>query len=193
MNKQKSNNKLSWLCGPKQSEDLASWHNTCSSELAWGRSLVPVYRQLTDFLNNALKTDNAHTKFPTEFDSMNYCKNVNVPGCVSMWQVFFHSVFFWVKKFAQLVPSSHAKAWFTALLVAAAVDALSALVSKLHVNLPSHCWLQHRLDSWYTCSVRQWAPVSGSWPMSKYAPFSIWIRDTLAADIVTKVKTSIVM
>lgn len=38
-----------------------------------------------------------------------------------------------------MVQSSLANACITALLVAAGVDALSALVSKLHVNLPSHC------------------------------------------------------
>lgn len=41
------------------------------------------------------------------------------------------------------------------------------LVPKLHVRSAPHCWLQHRLDSWYTCSLRV-SPVSGGWPVNNY-------------------------
>lgn len=88
------------------------------------------------------------------------------------------------------MPSLLANAWISVLLVAAGVEASSTTVSKLHVSLPSHCWLQHRLDSWYTCSIREWAPVSGDWPVSKCAPFSILIIDTSEAHTVTLSKYS---
>lgn len=49
----------------------------------------------------------------------------------------------------------------------------SASVPKLHVSLPSQCWLQHKLDSSNTCSNRELSPVSGGW--SSNAPISVRI------------------
>lgn len=49
----------------------------------------------------------------------------------------------------------------------------SASVPKLHVSLPSQCWLQHKLDSSNTCSNSELSPVSGGW--SSNAPISVRI------------------
>lgn len=59
--------------------------------------------------------------------------------CVRPYSSIFHSGLMWAEKFVQMEPSPLANACITALLVAAGAEAWSALVSKLHVSLPSHC------------------------------------------------------
>lgn len=88
-----------------------------------------------------------------------------------MWQHFpLWSVF---RSFCKWSQVHLLNACISDLLISAGSDALFALVSKLQVSLPSHCWLQQWLDSWYTCSIWEWAPISGGWPVSNYSPFTI--------------------
>lgn len=132
----------------------------------------PVYRQLTDVSTlrsrQTMHTPNSPQK-SFEWHTVKQWKQQGLCPCGNI----FHSGLFWAKKFVQMGPSSLANACITALLVAAGAEACSALVSKLHVSLPSHCWLQHRLDSWYTCSIREWALVSGGWPSMHPLAFSL--------------------
>lgn len=93
-------------------------------------------------------------------------------------------------KFMQMEHSSFAIS--KPFLDAAVSEAWSSLASKLYVSLPSLCWLQHRLDSRYTCSSKDWDPVSGDWPMSMYALLNILFSDTYRAHIVSPVDYTIV-
>lgn len=52
------------------------------------------------------------------------------------------------------------------------------MVSKLHVSLPSHYWLQHRTDSWYTCSIRESEPrfpVTDQWTTMHTLAFCLYL------------------
>lgn len=124
------------------------------------------------------KTDNPHTKTSTKNLKIMSWKDWLPSESVPMWQSPPpppppHSGWFWVFK---SLCKRGVNACMTVLLVTAGLEASPGLVFKSHVNLPSARWLQHRLHSWYTCSITEWDPLSGSWPKSKYAPFSIYIE-----------------
>lgn len=132
---------------------------------------------------NTLGSGQAHTKdFTKEFTSAAYyiciIKKKKGGKClttrfVAMWQ-YFHSGLFWAKKkkVEQTEPSLRAYA---------RISVFSCLLRslKLHVSLPSHYWLQHRTDSWYTCSIRESEPrfpVTDQWTTMHTLAFCLYLQ-----------------